>query len=209
MPHLRVLLGFANATDHSVEETALSVLDKLWGNPFYTAVPIPSTTLSAALATFQTAIGNAAQGGTAATAAKDAAREVVVAILRQLAGYVQGACGNQLDALLSSGFEAVSTNRTSAPLAKPVFSSLENGMSGQLLPRIKPLKNMKSLEVRYALLDASGTPGPFQSGGLFTSSRTMSINGLTPGKIYMVQVRGIGGSTGYSDWSDPISHMSM
>ena len=30
-----------------------------------------------------------------------------------------------------------------------------------------------------------------------------------PGVTYTVQVRGVGGTTGYSDWSDPVSHMAM
>ena len=42
-----------------------------------------------------------------------------------------------------------------------------------------------------------------------TNSRSMPLNGLTPGTQYQVQVRAIGGSTGYSDWSDTVSHMSM
>jgi hypothetical protein len=28
-------------------------------------------------------------------------------------------------------------------------------------------------------------------------------------KTYAVEVRAIGGSTGYSDWSDPVSDMAM
>ncbi len=29
------------------------------------------------------------------------------------------------------------------------------------------------------------------------------------GTNYSIQVRAVGGLTGYSDWSDPVSHMSM
>ena len=36
-----------------------------------------------------------------------------------------------------------------------------------------------------------------------------AINGLTAGTNYSIEVRAIGGSTGYSDWSDPVSHMSL
>jgi hypothetical protein len=32
---------------------------------------------------------------------------------------------------------------------------------------------------------------------------------LTPGTIYTMQVRAVGGSTGMGDWSDPISHMAI
>jgi hypothetical protein len=35
------------------------------------------------------------------------------------------------------------------------------------------------------------------------------VAGLIPGSIYSMQVRAVGGSTGYSDWSDPVSHMVM
>jgi hypothetical protein len=42
-----------------------------------------------------------------------------------------------------------------------------------------------------------------------TKARGIVVPGLTPGAMYDVQVRGIGGTTGYSDWSDPVSHMCM
>jgi len=35
----------------------------------------------------------------------------------------------------------------------------------------------------------------------------MTINNLTPGTTYAFQVRAVGGSTGYTDWSDPVAHM--
>jgi len=77
------------------------------------------------------------------------------------------------------------------------------------LVKVKPIANAKCYEVRYAALGAGGAPGPWQSGGLFTNSRSMPLNGLTPGTNYSLDVRAVGGSTGYSDWSDPVSHMSM
>ena len=49
----------------------------------------------------------------------------------------------------------------------------------------------------------------WQPAGVFTQARGIVLSGLTPGNTYSVQARGIGGSTGYSDWSDPVSHMAM
>jgi chitodextrinase len=60
---------------------------------------------------------------------------------------------------------------------------------------------------RSATVCAGNTPGPWQTAGLFTNSRSMTINGLTPGMTYMFQVRAVGGSTRYSDWSNPVSRM--
>jgi len=210
MPQLRVLLGFTNAPDHSLEETAGGVLDNLYAAAAaFPAPPVAKPALQAALTAFTDAIAAQIQGGTAATAEKNNRRDALVALLRQLAGYVQENCGNDLAKLLSSGFEAVSTNRASTPLPPTRILALENGNSGQLLVRVIPVPNAKCYEVRHATVPAGGVPGPWQSGGLFTNSRAMPVNNLTPGTTYSFQVRAIGGSTGYSDWSDPVSHMSL
>lgn len=82
-------------------------------------------------------------------------------------------------------------------------------MTCQLIVRVGPVANAKCYEVRYALIAPGGALGPWQSGGLHTSSSSMPIGHLTPGGNYQFQVRAVGGSTGYSDWSDPVSHMSL
>lgn len=37
----------------------------------------------------------------------------------------------------------------------------------------------------------------------------MVVDELTAGANYVFQFGAVGGSTGYSDWSDPVGHMSM
>jgi len=49
---------------------------------------------------------------------------------------------------------------------------------------------------------------PWQNAGVYTKARGMVLADLTPGATYEVQVRAVGGTTGYSDWSDPVSHMA-
>ena len=55
---------------------------------------------------------------------------------------------------------------------------------------------------------ATGTSSPWQTVSGFTSSRSMPINGLTPTTTYTVQARVLGTSGG-SDWSDPVSHICL
>ena len=96
-----------------------------------------------------------------------------------------------------------------SPLPKPVIASVDNGHSTQLLVKVQKVANAKCYELRWAVLETSGAPGGWQSGGSFTNSRSMPLNGFTPGATYTIQARAIGGSSGYSDWSDPVSHMCM
>lgn len=208
MSQLRVLLGFAHAADHVLEETALAVINNLYGHPAYPTPPVTKVNLQAALDAFTAAMGAQAQGGTAATADKNDKGDTLIGLLRQLAAYVQANCGGVLATLLESGFEAVSTSRAQAALAKPQITRIDNGNSGQLIVRVRPVANARSYEARYAVV-TNGQMGAYQSAGIYTQSRNMAVGGLTPGSEYSMQVRAVGGSTGYSDWSDAVSHRSL
>ena len=212
MPQLRVQLGFTNAADHSVVERAEAVLAGLYVSPLWTAPPAPPVTqaaLQTALNLFGDAMATADAGGPADTADKNNKRDVLVGLLRQLAGFVQANHGNNMAKLLASGFEAVSTNRAQSPLPKPDIRDLAHGNTGQIIMRVGPIANAHNYEVNYALIGPGGAPGPWQSAGLFSNSRAMSVNGLTPGAEYAFRVRAVGGSTGYSDWSNVQNYRSM
>lgn len=215
MPQLRVQLGFSNAADHSVEERAGEVLAGLYASPLWNPVPpapeppVTSAALEAAKEAFGHAIATADMGGPPDTAEKNNKREELVTLLRQLAGFVQEHHGNDLAKLLATGFEAVSTNRTSVPLEKPNILDIDHANSGQAKVRVGVVRNARNYEVQYALVGAGGTPGPWQSAGIYSSSRTMLVTGLTPGAEYQFRVRALGGSTGTSDWSDTRSFRSL
>ena len=212
---LRVQLGFTNAADHSVVERTEEVLAGLYVSALWNPVPpaparpVTQAALQTALDQLGDAMAAADAGGPADTAAKNNKRDVLVALLRQLAGYVQEHHGNDMAKLLASGFEAVSTNRAQHPLAKPVIRDLIHANTGQVIMRVGAIATARNYEPQYALIGPGGVPGPWVSAGLFSNSRSMPVNGLTPGAEYLFRVRAVGGSTGYSDWSDTRSHRSM
>jgi hypothetical protein len=51
--------------------------------------------------------------------------------------------------------------------------------------------------------------GEWQEAGIFPQARRMVLANLTPGTIYNIRVRALGGSTGYSEWSPVTSRMSL
>ena len=217
MALLRVLLGFASAPDHELEETAGHVLTSLYGNPIFPTPPVTAADLQTALTALTDAIAAQAQGGTAATAAKNQARATLTGLLRQLALYVQTTIQANpaygLAELLSSGFDAASTTREQKPLDTPAIVGIDNSGTGQLTLRVTPVANARLYEAQSQTMPnaatGTGALGEWVSAGMYQSTRGMAVTGLIPGGTYNFRVRAVGGSTGYSEWSNPVGHMSL
>ena len=200
----KLSLSFASLPDADLVEITNSIITQMTGNPSYTTPAVPLDTLTAVNTAFQTAIVNAKQGGPALTAAKDAKREELLPLLRTQASYVQTVANDDLAVILSSGFSVNSTSRTSVPLAKPNIENIDNFASTQLMVKLTTIPNARAYEVRLNAGDDK-----WENAGVFTKSRGVLLENLIPGKTYTIQARAVGGKTGYSDWSDPVSHMSL
>jgi hypothetical protein len=110
---------------------------------------------------------------------------------------------NDLSVLLATGFQATSTNRARSPLPTPSVVRIDNEQSTQLVMALTPIMNARAYEVQKM----NGTGG-WTMAGVFTKARRIVIKNLVPGSTYSVQARAVGGSTGYSGWSNPVSHMA-
>ena len=201
---LHVSLAFASLPDSELDNFSTGVGTALAGNAAYPAPPVTLADLEAARGDFDQKLAAAALGGPSDTAAKNAARQVLIGLLRKLAHYVEAESNNDLPTLLSSGFNAASTERRQSPLEQPTNLVITNGASGQLVGSVNVVKNTSMYEGRIKLDGTDWMPSVFTG-----DSRHIIFDGLTPGTAYTLQVRALGGSTGQSDWSDPSSHMSM
>lgn len=199
-----VSLAFAQLPDAELGDFTQNVITRITGNPAFPTPPVTVLVLTTSNDTFTAALAAAAGGGVQATAAKNAARDALLVQLRQVANYVQGAANNDLPTLLSSGFEATNGNTSQSQLDKPVILRIENEISTQLLVRLTPITNARAYEMRTSV---NGNGG-WHPAGVFTQARRVPLTELTPGTTYNVSARAVGGSTGYSDWSDPVSHMA-
>ncbi len=92
------------------------------------------------------------------------------------------------------------STRNRSPLANSSILSVDHGNSTEHVLKVTRIARAKCYEVRSAAVAAGNVPGPWQAAGLFTASR---------GATYMFQARAVGGSTGYSDWSNPVSRMCV
>jgi hypothetical protein len=195
----KVSYSFAQLPDTAIADYTDTIIAALTGNAGFPNLPVPLATLGTQKTDYLARLAATAQGGTLATAEKNAARAALVTSLRQTAAYVQSVASQDLTLLLSSGFQQANTNRAPSPLDTPVSLNIDNSSSTQFILRLQPVTNAKSYEVQYK--NGAG----WLPAGIFTQARRIEVDNLTPGTTYSVQARAVGGSTGYSNWSAPQS----
>jgi len=204
MPSVRTSRNFGRMSDLDISKFAGAVVKGLTGNETLDDPPVSPADLSKLKKTFDDAIVAAVSGGTLATAQKDAARAALLAALSKNASYVDIHADEDLTILMSSGYEAVNTNRAPAVLAAPVVTAAEYGQAGEIKLRLKGDPNRKAVLGRYK--PVGGEFGPVVT---FGNSRQILFKGLAAGTTYVMQLCGLGGSTGQSDWSDTVSKVAV
>jgi hypothetical protein len=201
---LRVSLAFAKLPDAELENFAQGVTSAMTGNAAYPTPPVTMANLQTARTDFAAKIAATQLGGPRETAAKNDARQSLLALLRPLAGYVQITANNDMAKLLSSGFQAMSTNRAQTPLERPDGLRLQHAQNVALAASVDPVKNASMYEGRIKGPTGDWLPPVFSG-----DSQHIIFAGLTPGTVYTIQVRALGGLTGQSDWSNPSSLMAV
>lgn len=176
----------------------------LTGNEDLDKPPVTPADLTIIKTSFDDSIIKANKGGTLATAIKDANRATVVSALDKNASYVDIACDEDATILRSSGYEPVSTNRAQTVLDAPVVIAVEYAQAGGIKLRVKGDANRKAVQGRIKVV--GGEFGPVLS---FTNSRQIVFKSLVAGTTYVMQLCGLGGTTGQSDWSEPVTKMAV
>ena len=202
--YARVALSFARKVDADLIVFTRNVVALMTDNAQY---PTPNPSLAAvttSVNSFEATVQDALNGGKIAIATRNAARVELLALLRQLAAYVQGNCDVDLTALLTSGFEAVRAPSPAGVLPAPQNARLSlTGKSGEMLLRFDRVVNAANYSVQVS--DAS--TGPWEDETPSTSTRVL-IEGLTPGQLYWVRACA-NGSAGAGAWSAAISAMAV
>lgn len=198
----RVSLAYKQWPDAVLDEFAGHTVTCLTGNTAFPAPTVKLPDITALQAAFHTALDNAADGGRQLNALKEQARETLVAALDQNAAYVQSLAAFDLPMLKSSGYFETSSNHAQSPLATPGIAAVLNEQPAQLTLRLTPILNAYAYEVQIR-----NGAADWKSAGMFTQARRIVLTGLTSGASYTLQARAIGGSTGSSGWSDPVSHV--
>ncbi|MGA9452628.1 MAG: fibronectin type III domain-containing protein [Verrucomicrobiia bacterium] len=204
MKSLKVALNFNRMNDGDLSKFTNNVITCMTGNASFSKPPVAPADLGKLLDALDKTVAAATDGGITLTAAKNAAREALLAALRKIAAYVQIVADQDEALLLTSGFSPVNMSRSQSKLDVPLVVSVENEGTTKLTVHLKPVANARSYEVRA--VNGAATPA---ASVISTQARRVVLGNLTPGTTYNIQARAVGGSEGYSEWSDPVSHMAI
>ena len=198
--NIKPAIGFLTSDGQALfAEKVTTILEHLKNNPHF---PTPTPTLAVvqtAFDTYKVAAAEAVQGGRDNTAIRNSRRAELVALLRQLASYVNGTASENLDALLSSGFPIQKTARTPVgPLPAPGAPVITQGaVSGTITVAAPPVHGASSYNWSVALESAPDVEVQTAQ----TTGARAEFGGLTPGKVYVVSLNAVG-AAGVSNWSD-------
>jgi hypothetical protein len=201
----RVSNAYTTLSDNNLIAFIQVLITCLTGNAAFPTLPVKLADFSALLTAFQTTVTGMGQNNNPQlTALRDEAREALLDATRKIASYVQSVALNCLSMLLSSGFQNVPVQSPSSPLDTPTILSATNGGTTQVVLRLSPVANAKS----YQIQSSTDNGKTWTLSGAYPQARRIVLAGLVPGTTYMIQAQAIGGSTGLSNWSTPVSIMS-
>src|ERR1043166_8574795 len=199
---IKAKLGLHGVLDTEVVKALTLAYNGLLNNPAFPTTPLDLAKYKAGIDSFAALVVDAADGGKKVIKAKDKQRLAVIKMYTQLGHYVEGACNDDLATFNTSGFTAlVKTKTAPQPLTEAKFSSIDRGPnSGDVVVKPEHQTGAIAFDVRYALQGAGGALGSWTTVTL-TSSKKLTIHGLTLAGIYQFQIRALG-KWGYTDWMD-------
>jgi hypothetical protein len=203
-------MSFARALPEQLLAQGYAVVKALTGNLNFPTLPVDLNTLKTTLDTYAIYIGEAKDGGRKAILLRNQQGEEIIRMLRALATHVELNCKDDINIFLTSGFHPRSTVRATAqPLVQPTIVGVEQGVSGELLATIKAVRKARTYDLRYGVVAAAGAaPTSWSMITVANVKSALSIDGLTPGTVYALQVRAYG-TLAYTAWSDSTTRMCI
>jgi hypothetical protein len=207
---IRASLAFTRLAPADLYQFGCSIYAGVNNNPAYPQPPVDMQTLKSTLDGYNTLIAAALDGSKKVLAERNRQGEVLIKILKQLAHYVESAAKDDMTTFTSTGFQAVSKVRATAPpLSQSIRKIKQGSSSGVLLVLLVAVAGALSYEIRWVAVPAGTTipAAPPWTNILVPSVHpATTVSNLTPGMNYQFEVRVLSKS-GWSDWGGSATRM--
>lgn len=198
-----VLRNYGRKSDGDLGDFGLHIGTEMTGNANFTTPPFTIASLTTATNKFIAAVAASLHGTPSDTLNKKNLREALIALLNQLATYVELTANNDPAIILSSGFSLASTSRT--PLAPGMTSilSVTNVASGKLGLELAVADNAWVYVVEYTDLTTNVVKTQ-----QFTDPHNVVLVGLVSGHNYSMRVMVMGSGNQNTEFCEAVTHMA-
>jgi hypothetical protein len=205
MKTVRIVLALASLGDAALALFALSILEKMTGNPDFPGAIPQLDGLKKASANYEAARLEAVNRGKDQIKLKNLAREELKAALRAIAAFVESVANNDEGIITRAGFDIRKRGELSAEnkVDKPEdVTIISTEVRGTVKVSSKKIDNAKMYAFQYRLSSKEGeenNTAPWTT--VNSTKRSIVVEGLEPGKFYAFRVGGLGrgASVIYSD----------
>lgn len=210
---LMLIVNFASLSESDFQTKITLIIGALTGNSNFPE-PWPEGTtnlaqLSAAFKIYQDAYIASQSGDKLKIAERNHARQAVVELVQHIALYLQLVAKGNADILATTGFdlrhEPVKGAYAGTLPAPTDVRVVHGSQSGTLDLHAAKLPGARAYEVDLAQGDPSQEANWHRATAV-TSAQHILLDGLTPGQIYWLRLRGLG-ADGSGLWSAPVSIM--
>jgi hypothetical protein len=206
----KLIITFAKLSFGEFLAKAQRIKVALTSEPALTLFPDPwpatypsRAQLVAAYTAYETAYDAAGDGGKTARDARDQKRRDLEKVLRDVAPYfeVVAKAANDITVLDATGYDRRQPPVPAPnPLPAPGLKLSRNGMSGLLVASADRIRGGDSYEAQLCTGDPANEEN-WKHAVTSTRCRDIQLTGLTPGRLYYVRLRAVGGR-GPGAWSD-------
>jgi hypothetical protein len=212
----KLIINWSNMSDPDFLMTSTSILTALADYSSYVSGTLPASVpnwpvAKATLDTYAAAVHAALTRDTNKIAERNQAREVLSDMLKRIAAFLEMDANGDVTKLAKTGFELrrdIQRGSTAGgDLPAPADFRVSHGArSGTLSLHVARLTGAGAYEIQIA----QGDPTQEANWRPATTSKTgshMTLDGLTPGQIYWLRVRGVGGPSGHGLWTQALNIM--
>ena len=198
----KIVISFTTLSDGNLESKALSIVDAMTDNPNF---PTPDPTLAelnAAVTEYSTALAGARTKDKVQVELKNIKRAALIAVLKNLAAYVNFTSKGDRSIMASSGFDITKDVYGSIVMSAPNNFKVVSGENpGEAFLKVSGIKGIKTYAYQYTadpLTDASVWVTKY------VTTRSHTFEGLETAKKYWFRVAAIG-SGDQIMYTDPIA----
>ena len=197
-------IDYSKLSHNAFEVFVEGVYSSLLKSPYFPKLPVSLPVLRAKLDEYK-AWGIKAIDSKYARLKRNSVREELAKMITENAHHVQAVADGDPVIFNSSGLQAIPTRRKPPEVLPPVgIKKVAHATnSGKANITLTPsYRKVKTYQVRLRDADGNTSEDSWRIETFVSANGPVTIDGLTPGKKYEFQARGLG-ALGYNDWSDP------